>query len=87
MSVYFARRADNSSDVPAAGGPPPMTPEQFAALPHDNLGPKLNAVIWALTGVSAIFLTLRFYCKTVLSRGLWWDDWILAAAWVSPSSP
>ncbi|KAK1756749.1 hypothetical protein QBC47DRAFT_443316 [Echria macrotheca] len=65
------------------GGPPVLTPEQIAALPHDTLGPKLNAVVWTLTGVSAIFLALRLYCKTVLSRGLWWDDWILTAAWIA----
>src|SRR5690349_15135447 len=91
MSVFVARQAtsDPSASPPAGGGappagPPPMTPEQFAALPHDSLGPKLNAVIWTLTSFAAVFLALRIYCKTVLARGLWWDDWILIASWVSP---
>jgi len=60
-----------------------MTPEMLAALPHDNDGPKLNAVIWTLTGVSAVFLALRLYCKTSRAKGMWWDDWVLLAAWVS----
>ncbi|KAM7212493.1 hypothetical protein V8F06_012115 [Rhypophila decipiens] len=60
-----------------------MTPEQLAALPHDSLGPELNAVIWSLTAVSAIFLALRLYCRAVRARVLWWDDWFLLAAWVA----
>src|SRR5688500_10473748 len=82
MSVFVAREA-NSSATPPPGGPPPLTPEQFAALPHDSLGPKLNAVIWTLTGVSAIFLALRLYCRAVIAKVLWWDDWLLVAAWVA----
>jgi len=72
-------------DDPPAGppGPPMLTPEQFAALPHDSIGPKLNAVIWSLPAISGGFLALRLYCKAVRSKGLWWDDWILAASWVS----
>jgi hypothetical protein len=51
-------------------------------LPHDTIGPKLNAVIWTLTGVSAAFVALRLYCKITRSKGLWWDDHVLVAAWV-----
>ena len=61
-------------------GPP--TPEQLAALPHDNAGPKLNAVVWFLTILSGLFLGLRVYCKHLRHKGLWWDDFILIAAWV-----
>jgi len=64
-------------------GPPPLTPEQLAALPHDNAGPRLNVVIWVLTGLSGVFLCLRLYCKRLRGKGLWWDDWLLTAAWVS----
>jgi len=80
MSVFVSRQAP--TDGPPAG-PPPLTPEQFAALPHDSLGPKLNAVIWTLTAVSAVFLALRLYCRAVMARVLWWDDWLLLAAWVA----
>ncbi len=66
--------------------PPPLTPEQYAALPHDNAGPKLNAIIWTLNAVSGVFLGLRLYCKIVRIKGLWWDDIFLAAAWVRNSS-
>lgn len=60
-----------------------MTPEQLAALPHDSLGPKLNAIIWSLTAISAVFLALRLYCRAVVSKVLWWDDWLLLAAWLA----
>jgi hypothetical protein len=66
--------------IPGQGGPP--TPEMLAALPHDNAAPRLNATLWTLTGISLIFLALRVYCKSFRSRRLWWDDWILIAAWV-----
>ncbi|KAK4169829.1 hypothetical protein QBC43DRAFT_38585 [Cladorrhinum sp. PSN259] len=46
-------------------------------------GPQVLAVSWALTTLATIFLALRIYCKLVGSfRRLWWDDWILVAAWV-----
>ncbi|KAM7197916.1 hypothetical protein V8F20_006364 [Naviculisporaceae sp. PSN 640] len=60
-----------------------MTPEQLAALPHDSLGPKLNAIIWSLTAIAAVFLGLRLYCRAVISKVLWWDDWLLLAAWLA----
>ena len=59
------------------------TPEQLASLPHDNAGPKLNAVIWTLTAISGLILCLRIYCRVTRRKGLWWDDAFLIAAWVS----
>lgn len=58
------------------------TPEQFAALPHDNAGTKLVAVIWTLTALSGLILGLRVYCRLERRKGLWWDDAFLIAAWV-----
>lgn len=58
------------------------TPEQLASLPHDNAGPKLNAIIWSLTAISGIVLGLRIYCRLLRRKGLWWDDVFLIAAWV-----
>lgn len=47
-----------------------------------DLGPKLNAVVWILLGSSGIFLALRLYCKFLKNRGFWWDDHVLVASWV-----
>jgi hypothetical protein len=63
----------------------PWTPEQLAALPHDNAAPKLLASIWSLFVVATIFLSLRVYCRILKRRSLWWDDYILIGAWVSRS--
>jgi hypothetical protein len=53
---------------------------------HKNHGPYLLRVVWALAGLSTLFLGLRVYCKLSRSRRLWWDDYILIAAWVSHGS-
>ncbi|KAK4041870.1 hypothetical protein C8A01DRAFT_14465 [Parachaetomium inaequale] len=58
------------------------TPEQLALLPHDNAGPKLNAVVWSLTALSGFVLGLRIYCRAIRRKGLWWDDGFLIAAWI-----
>lgn len=80
MFINVARQA-HSEGPPI--GPPQLTPQELAALPHDNLGPRLNAVIWTLTAVSAIFLALRLYCRIIMAKVLWWDDWFLSAAWIA----
>lgn len=51
--------------------------------PHDNLAPQLNFTLWLMASLSALFLSLRIYCKFLRQRPLWWDDHILVAAWVS----
>ncbi|KAK0619105.1 hypothetical protein B0T14DRAFT_602995 [Immersiella caudata] len=60
---------------------PPLTPEEYAALPHDDRGPTIVAVHWSMTSLATIFLGLRLYCKRLTKRSLWWDDWILIFAW------
>lgn len=62
--------------------PDPGSPDMSALAAVDN-GPQLNATIWALTAVSTLFLGLRVYCKLWRQRRLRWDDWFLAAGWVS----
>jgi hypothetical protein len=57
-----------------------------ASLPIENLGPHMNIVVWVLVGLSGLFLGLRIYCKFMKSRGLWWDDYLLIASWVSISA-
>ncbi|KAK3293971.1 uncharacterized protein B0H64DRAFT_418034 [Chaetomium fimeti] len=39
----------------------PLTPEELAALPHDNAAPYLLASIWSLALASTIFLCLRIH--------------------------
>lgn len=65
----------NSTSSPATG-----------QMPVENLGPHMNIVVWVLVGLSGLFLGLRIYCKFMKSRGLWWDDYLLIASWVSISA-
>jgi len=55
----------------------------FRVTQMDDYGPQVNFTIWLLTALSAAFLALRVYCKFLRHRGLWWDDHILIASWVS----
>lgn len=50
---------------------------------QDNYGPQINLTLWSLSGVAAIWLAVRIYCKFARRRGLWWDDYFLIASWVS----
>ncbi|KAK4164281.1 putative integral membrane protein [Cladorrhinum sp. PSN259] len=53
-------------------------------LPHVvDLGPELNTIFWLLTSMSFAFLVFRLYCKFLRGRRLWWDDYVLIAAWIS----
>ncbi|PKS05641.1 hypothetical protein jhhlp_008160 [Lomentospora prolificans] len=52
-------------------------------LPHNHLIVEFNVIIWILTGISGLVLFLRGYCKITRQRGLWWDDWIMLAAWIT----
>ncbi|KKA29669.1 hypothetical protein TD95_001365 [Thielaviopsis punctulata] len=50
--------------------------------PSDNLGERMRVVSWLMLSLSAIFVALRVYCKTINARGLWWDDYVLLLAYV-----
>ncbi|KAK4226423.1 hypothetical protein QBC38DRAFT_230850 [Podospora fimiseda] len=52
-------------------------------LPHVDLGPQLNTIFWLLTCMALGFLVLRVFCKFLRGRYLWWDDYVLIAAWIS----
>ena len=54
---------------------------------EDDYGPQLNMTIWFLTGVSALFLGLRIYCKIWRNRSVWWDDYLLVLSWVRRPGP
>ena len=55
----------------------------IASLPNDDYGPQFLAAIWILSGAATIFLALRLYCKLSTHKGLWWDDHVITASWVS----
>ncbi len=50
---------------------------------HEDYGPQINLTLWSLGSVAAIWLAVRVYCKFARRRGLWWDDYVLIASWVS----
>ncbi|KAK5661807.1 hypothetical protein OQA88_9909 [Cercophora sp. LCS_1] len=58
-------------------------PSSFRVTQMEDYGPQVNFTIWLLTALSAAFLALRVYCKFLRHRGLWWDDHVLIAAWLS----
>ena len=62
-------------------------PVATAELTAVNSGPQLNATVWILTSISTVFMALRLYAKIWRRRRLWWDDYILAAGWVSVPIP
>jgi len=70
-------RRQETSDLP-----PPLTPEQLAALPHDSLAVTLDAVVWVMNGLATIMLALRLWAKWSRWRKYWWDDLFIVAAWV-----
>ncbi|KAK4139400.1 96ca82bc-67f3-4b3a-ab36-ffe7d8f40fbe [Dichotomopilus funicola] len=60
--------------------PPPSSSDGRS---HEDLGPQLNTIFWLLASLATFFLALRFYCKLQRGRHLWWDDYVLAASWIS----
>lgn len=64
-----------------------LTPEEIAALPHEDYGPRVLFALWFTTPVAFIFLCLRVYCKRLTRKPLWWDDRFLLASWVQAASP
>lgn len=44
---------------------------------------RVNGGIWTLFLAATAFLGLRLWCKIDRKHGLWWDDYILIASWVS----
>lgn len=55
----------------------------MGAIPPNYGGIRLVASIWSMWVVASAFLGARCYCKFRRHMGLWWDDGILIAAWVS----
>ncbi|KAH7024744.1 uncharacterized protein B0I36DRAFT_416345 [Microdochium trichocladiopsis] len=62
---------------------PPTPPGTWVFDPTaPNRGPEVNTAVWTLFGFSTLFLILRVYCKIRKLRRLWWDDYVLLAAWL-----
>ncbi|KAK4159550.1 hypothetical protein QBC43DRAFT_373786 [Cladorrhinum sp. PSN259] len=67
--------------LPPPNVPPPI-PDDPSKVSHTGAGPQVNAVQWTLFIVATVVLALRLYAKKMLgSRGLWWDDYIIIAAY------
>lgn len=47
----------------------------------------VNGGIWSLFAATTAFLGMRLWCKIHRKHGLWYDDYILIACWVSARSP
>jgi len=63
-----------------------LTPEELALLDHSTRGGMLLTTHWTLTAFASAFLIARLWAKLAFKRGLWWDDWVLLAGWVSFST-
>ncbi|KAK3377400.1 hypothetical protein B0T24DRAFT_701862 [Lasiosphaeria ovina] len=48
----------------------------------DTYGPRILIACCLVEVLSTVLITLRFYCKLKRARRLWWDDYILASAWL-----
>ncbi|KAH7146106.1 hypothetical protein EDB81DRAFT_842367 [Dactylonectria macrodidyma] len=48
----------------------------------DTTAPRIMTTMWVMTGVSAIFMSLRFFCKHRYGKATGWDDSILVFSWV-----
>lgn len=60
---------------------------QSSASATADFGPLLNLAIWTLAGSATVFLGLRLFAKHRGQRALWYDDYLLIAAWVCHSLP
>jgi hypothetical protein len=53
----------------------------------DSTAPKILIALWAMSGLSGIFMVSRFYCKSRYGRSFGYDDFIMAVAWVRRTFP
>lgn len=59
-----------------------MDPRQ--ARPNDDgFGAYINAIGWSLLSLAGLVVGARIWAKISAHKGLWWDDYIVLAAWVS----
>lgn len=48
-----------------------------------NPAGEIYTGLWILFAASSVFLALRLWCKLTRRHGLWYDDYVLLAAYVS----
>lgn len=54
--------------------------------PNDaGFGAYINAIGWLLLSLAGLVVGARIWAKVSARKGLWWDDYIVVAAWVSMS--
>jgi len=52
------------------------------AIEDETTGPRLLAVMWSMSGVSLVFMTLRYVFKHQSGKGFRVDDWLLSISWL-----
>ncbi|KAK4236865.1 hypothetical protein C8A03DRAFT_45195 [Achaetomium macrosporum] len=55
----------------------------YVDLATNPRGRTILAALWPMTTLAGVFLGLRLYSKLTRSRGLWWDDYFIIAAWIT----
>jgi hypothetical protein len=55
--------------------------DTWVSNPNETHGPLVSRVLWALTGVSGLFLILRLSIRQQQGK-LWLDDLVLGTSWV-----
>lgn len=49
---------------------------------HDDKGPKILAVLWTLTGLTAVMVVARVYIRLKLLRNFGLDDYLIVVSMV-----
>ncbi|KAK0649972.1 hypothetical protein B0T16DRAFT_327280 [Cercophora newfieldiana] len=71
----------DSSGAGAGAGSGPSDPTLIPGY-YEDLGYQIDVVVWTLTAVSGIVVSLRLWAKWSRMRALWWDDNLLGICWV-----
>lgn len=58
------------------------TPAMSLPVHHGDPPVVANAGIWTMTVVSGLFLAARLYCRGIMHKAMWWDDYSLTAGWL-----
>lgn len=69
--------SNTTTQLPPGFLPPGVT------LDNSTLAPEVLSSAWSLTALAGVFLGLRVFAKLYTRRGLWLDDYVLIASWVS----
>ena len=59
--------------------------DSWVSNPEETHGPLMAISVWAVTGVAAVFLVLRFYIRFNIGK-IWIDDYVVLLGWVSEPS-